>query len=132
MAIAARQIPVPHDPIAQAQTTLRRPARSLLGNALRLLKADRLTVAAAFLLVLFTLLAALAPTIVRVLGLSVNNVELTQRFLPPSATHWLGTDDFGRDQFARLLFGAQVSLFVGFLAAAINLTVGLGLGMSAA
>jgi peptide/nickel transport system permease protein len=87
---------------------------------------------AAALLVLFAVLAALAPAITAALGMSANSVDLTQRFLPPSSAHWLGTDDFGRDQFARLLFGAQVSLFVGSVAALINLTVGLGLGMTAA
>lgn len=132
MAIVARQLPVRHQPVSQVASTMRRPARSLLGNAVRLLKADWLTLSALLLLALFAVLAALAPAIVGVLQLPLNTVDLTQRFLPPSAAHWLGTDDFGRDQFARLLFGAQVSLFVGFLAALINLTVGLGLGMSAA
>jgi peptide/nickel transport system permease protein len=132
MAIVARQLPFHHAPAPQVESTFRRPARSLLGNAVRLLKGDRLTLSAGVLLAVFALLAVLAPAITSILGLPVNTVDLTQRFLPPSAAHWLGTDDFGRDQFARLLFGAQVSLFVGFLAALINLTVGLGLGMSAA
>jgi peptide/nickel transport system permease protein len=132
VAIAARQLSVQHQPASQLDSTRRRPARSLLGNAVRLLKADWLTLFAAALLAAFAVLAVLAPAIVGALQLPLNNVDLTQRFLAPSAAHWLGTDDFGRDQFARLLFGAQVSLFVGFLAALINLTVGLGLGMSAA
>jgi peptide/nickel transport system permease protein len=103
-----------------------------VGNAVRMLRKDRLTIFAATLLLLFGVLAAFAPVITHVLGLPANAVDLTQRFQPPSPAHPLGTDDFGRDQLARLLFGARVSLSVGFLAAAINLTVGLGLGMAAA
>ncbi|WP_372631797.1 ABC transporter permease [Cohnella sp.] len=45
--------------------------------------------------------------------------------LPPSAEHWFGTDDLGRDMFARTWKGAQVSLFVGFAAALIDLVIGI-------
>jgi peptide/nickel transport system permease protein len=114
------------------ETVIKGAPRSLLSNAMRSLRRDRLTVSAAGTLGLFALLAALAPAITQALQLPVNTVDLTHRFLPPSAAHWLGTDDFGRDQVARLLFGARVSLSVGFLAAAINLTLGVGLGMTAA
>jgi peptide/nickel transport system permease protein len=114
------------------ETAIKGAPRSLLSNAVRSLRRDRLTIGAAGTLGVFALLAALAPAITQALQLPVNSVDLTQRFLPPSATHWLGTDEFGRDQLARLLFGARVSLSVGFLAAAINLTLGVGLGMTAA
>src|SRR5579871_4812298 len=132
MAIVARQLPFHHAPAPPVESLTHRPARSLFGNALRLLWRDRLTLSAGGLLFLFGVLAVLAPFITDAAGLSVNSVDLSQRFLAPSAAHWLGTDDFGRDQLARLLFGARVSLSVGFLAALINLTVGLGLGMTAA
>jgi peptide/nickel transport system permease protein len=46
----------------------------------------------------------------------------------PSPAHWLGTDDFGRDQLVRLLYGARVSLSIGLVAAAVNLTIGVSLG----
>src|SRR5262249_36773152 len=52
-------------------------------------------------------------------------------FGAPSWKHPLGTDDFGRDQLLRLLHGARVSLAVGFLAAAINMTIGMTLGAAA-
>ncbi|MFB9278184.1 ABC transporter permease [Cohnella cellulosilytica] len=45
--------------------------------------------------------------------------------LPPSADHWFGTDELGRDLFARTWKGAQVSLFVGFAAALIDLFIGI-------
>jgi peptide/nickel transport system permease protein len=132
MAIVARELPSHHAPAAPVEVLARRPSRSFLSNALRSLARDRLTLFAAGLLVVFGALAALAPVITQVLGLQANAVDLTQRFQPPSAAHPLGTDDFGRDQLARLLFGARVSLSVGFLAAAINLTLGVGLGLVAA
>ncbi|MFP5309615.1 MAG: ATP-binding cassette domain-containing protein [Actinomycetes bacterium] len=43
---------------------------------------------------------------------------------PPSAVHWLGTDDLGRDLFSQLVHGARVSLFVGLVAAAVALVLG--------
>ena len=52
-----------------------------------------------------------------------NNLEMTN--LPPSTEHWFGTDDLGRDMFARTWMGARISLTVGFSAAAINLVIGV-------
>jgi peptide/nickel transport system permease protein len=134
MAIAARQISFQHAPAphTNAELTSGRPSRSLASNAFRVLRNDRLTTFAASILFLFGVLAALAPVITNLLGLPANSVDLAQRFQAPSMAHPLGTDDFGRDQLARLLFGARVSLSVGFLAAAINLTLGVGLGLTAA
>lgn len=49
----------------------------------------------------------------------------------PSAVHWLGTDDIGRDNFARFLYGGRVSLQVGIVSAIISLVVGVPLGLIA-
>lgn len=49
----------------------------------------------------------------------------------PSATHWLGTDDVGRDLFARLVYGGRISLTVGIFSALIGLIVGMPLGLLA-
>lgn len=51
--------------------------------------------------------------------------------VPPGAEFWLGTDEQGRDVFARLAYGARLSLLVGFSVQAIALTVGVALGVSA-
>ena len=48
---------------------------------------------------------------------------------PPSAQHWLGTDQIGRDQFTQLLYGTRISLLVGVMAAAISTVVGVVLGL---
>ncbi len=49
----------------------------------------------------------------------------------PSLVHWLGTDDLGRDLLSRLIYGAQISLFVGFSTVAIALVAGVFLGVAA-
>ena len=47
----------------------------------------------------------------------------------PNASHWLGTDRFGRDIFVRIMYGARISLSVGFAAAALNLVIGVAYGV---
>jgi len=62
----------------------------------------------------------------------VNEMDMRNRFAGPSLQHWLGTDNFGRDLWSRLVFGARVSLSVGLIsvggAALIGTTVGLFAG----
>ncbi len=55
-------------------------------------------------------------------------MDFTARFAPPSLAHPFGTDDFGRDIFSRILYGARVSFRVAFIAVAISATVGVMLG----
>lgn len=75
------------------------------------------------------LLVLLLPLI---LGLEPNVTDRNAGFwAPPSMAHWLGTDDVGRDLFARLISGGRVSLLVGFSAAAISVSVGVPLGLLA-
>jgi peptide/nickel transport system permease protein len=50
----------------------------------------------------------------------------------PSAAHWLGTDQFGRDVYARIVYGARTALLVGFASAFIGGTIGLVLGVGSA
>ena len=57
--------------------------------------------------------------------------DLMHMFETPSAEHWLGTDEFGRDILSRLIFGARVSLQVGFIAVGIALVIGGMLGATA-
>ncbi len=57
--------------------------------------------------------------------------ELANRLQPPSANHLMGTDEFGRDVFARVLHGARLSIMVGFLAVAFGGTIGFIIGMLA-
>ena len=52
----------------------------------------------------------------------------TTRLLPPSAAHWLGTDDQGRDILSRLIFGSRITLFVVILVAILAAPIGLAVG----
>jgi peptide/nickel transport system permease protein len=54
-----------------------------------------------------------------------------RRLTPPDATHWFGTDDFGRDMFSRVVHGAQLTLRIGVIAVSISLVAGLLLGLVA-
>lgn len=53
-----------------------------------------------------------------------NKVDLLSKFQTPSATHWFGTDNFGRDYFTRILYGGRVSLLVGVLAMLVSISFG--------
>ncbi len=58
-------------------------------------------------------------------------IDVQSILLPPSWKHWCGTDTLGRDVFSRMLFGARVSLSVGFVAVGIAIAVGVMLGAMA-
>ena len=57
-----------------------------------------------------------------------HNIDYSRTLLPPSFEHLMGTDDRGRDVFSRMLFGAQVSLLVGFVSVGIAAVVGIFFG----
>ena len=60
-----------------------------------------------------------------------NEVDVYARLLPPSAEHWLGTDQLGRDIYARLLYGGRVAMKVSIVAISIAMAIGIALGMVA-
>ncbi len=59
----------------------------------------------------------------------MNDVSAEDRFTPPSAAYWLGTDNLGRDLLSRIIFGARISMIVGLATAAISSIVGLTIGV---
>ena len=59
-------------------------------------------------------------------------VDFGAMLAPPSASHWLGTDSFGRDVLSRLIYGSQTALIVGFGAAFVGATAGAVLGVGSA
>ncbi|MBO0332061.1 ABC transporter permease [Sneathiella sp. CAU 1612] len=63
---------------------------------------------------------------------SAYDITITNRFLPPSADHWLGTDQFGRDIASMLMTGTQNSIVVAVVAVSIGLFIGVSLGLLAA
>jgi peptide/nickel transport system permease protein len=64
--------------------------------------------------------------------IKANEVDLQARLSPPSQTHWMGTDSTGRDIFARMIHGGQISLIVGFLAVTFSVSLGTVIGGAAA
>jgi peptide/nickel transport system permease protein len=81
---------------------------------------------AAVVLIVVCLLALLAPIFV---PYGPNQISLVARLAHPSASHLLGTDEFGRDVFSRVLYGARVSLAAGLGATALGTAVGVLLGL---
>lgn len=95
----------------------------------RRLRSDRRAVACMVILAIEVLGMLLLPPL---LGLEPDVTDRTAGFwAAPSAVHWLGTDDVGRDVLSRLICGGRISLLVGFASAAINLAVGVPLGLLA-
>jgi peptide/nickel transport system permease protein len=81
------------------------------------------------LLALMILIALLAPIVV---SGDPRALSPGSRLLPPSALHWFGTDQLGRDLFVRVLYGARISLFVGFAVAFFSALIGTSIGMLSA
>ncbi len=61
-----------------------------------------------------------------------NNIDLYNRLIGPTAIHWFGTDSTGRDVFNRIIYGGQISLFIGILAVVLEVTLGTVIGGLAA
>lgn len=89
------------------------------------LYSNKLAMAGFWMMVIIVLFAVFAPILS-----SYNHYsnDLPNANQPPSAEHWFGTDDLGRDVFVRTWKGAQVSLFVGIAAALIDLIIGVVYG----
>src|SRR5262245_35484356 len=81
-----------------------------------------------FTIVMLLALAALLTPLVSSTDPTAMQVRL--RFRPPSSTFWYGTDQFGRDVFTRVLYGARVSMFVGFAVCVASGLCSAALGVS--
>jgi|HigsolmetaAR202D_1030399.scaffolds.fasta_scaffold00093_28 ABC-type dipeptide/oligopeptide/nickel transport systems, permease components len=113
---------------ATDQSILQRPPRSWLSDAFRRLLANRLAVIGAIYIVLLLLVVTFAP-IIAPRGYEAqdyNNLRAA-----PNAEYWFGTDAAGRDMWARVIYGARVSLMVGILVQIAALAVGVPLGLIA-
>jgi peptide/nickel transport system permease protein len=110
-----------------------RPAQSFWSHSWERLRANRLGMAAAGVLLLMGVIAVLAPVLS---GLVTHHAyyeqDIRNNFASPGTPgHWLGTDEIGRDTLTRLIWGAQVSLGVGFLTVALSVIVGTAVGLTA-
>jgi peptide/nickel transport system permease protein len=81
-------------------------------------------------IILLMLLVALAAPLIARYDPVVN--DFASMLAPPSSAHWLGTDAFGRDVLARLIYGSRTALLVGFGASVLGATLGAVLGVASA
>ncbi len=126
--------PLPIDaPVAPSPTAPGRPARSYWQQATSRLRRNRIGVASGLVLLFFVLVALLSPLLAALIThAGPQSIDLANTFLPPlSPHHILGTDDLGRDELTRMLYGAQVSMGIGFLSVGVALTIGAGVGLVA-
>lgn len=97
-------------------------------EAWREFKKNKIAVVGLLIVLFFILLAILATFITKE---GINEQVMTDRIKPPSKEYWLGTDDFGRDIFSRIIHGAKISLWVGFSSVIGSIIVGSLLGIIA-
>jgi peptide/nickel transport system permease protein len=96
------------------------------GRFLQALSRNRLLWFGLLLLLTIVLVAIFAPLLAPHDPLEQN---VATRLEPPSTEFWLGTDSFGRDIFSRLIYGARISLCVGFVAVLIAMVIGTAIGV---
>ena len=104
------------------------PAAQPRMSALRILAANPVTVISAAIIAVVVLVAVLAPWIV---PYGVNAIDVSAQLQPPSAAHWFGTDELGRDVLSRVMLAAGTSLSIAVVAVTFALVVGLTLGVAA-
>ena len=135
---------------------LRRKPQTYWGMALQSLRRDKLTLVALGFLLVIVILALSAGVLSNALGVDPNSTHPDQAFAPPylwpyiqwllgrdmttaptllyesgGVPHWLGTDQLGRDQLSRLLYGGRISLSIAVIAAAIAMILGVVVGAAA-
>lgn len=102
--------------------TIARPSVSYWQDAWRRFRKDRLAMIGLCFLIVMTTFAIFGPMLS---PYTYDGQNLSNGNQPPSSEHWFGTDKFGRDIFVRTLYGARISLLIGFVAAAINMVIGI-------
>ena len=124
-AVAAVIRDQPPGPVTSGEITST-PPTSLWSDAWKRMRRNRLAVASGVFLVGVGIIAFMAPWIP---GLSDPTAQsLSLGASPPSASHWFGTDELGRDTFARVIYGGRISLLVGFIGTFVSLVIGVGYG----
>ncbi len=109
----------------QASKIIVRPSMSYWQDAWRRLKNNKGAMFSLALIALFTFFAFIGPLMTSYDYRTNNYTSINQ---PPSKDHWFGTDELGRDLWARVWVGAKVSLFIGLISALIQATLGIVIG----
>lgn len=91
------------------------------------MRRNTLMTAGGVLALLIMVIGILAPLIAS----APESAHPTQTLLPPSSSHWFGTDQLGRDVFARIIYGARVSPLIALLVLLVSIAVGVPLGVAA-
>jgi peptide/nickel transport system permease protein len=126
--------PLPVDaPAVPAVFEPGRPARGYWQEATGRLQRNRIGMVSGLILVFFVLVALASPLLAALIThANPSAIDLINTFAPPLSPHnILGTDDLGRDELTRILYGARVSMGIGFLAVGVSLTVGAAVGLVA-
>ncbi len=105
-----------------------RPSRTLWSDAAARFAKNKLAMVA-FVVVLLLVCMALFANLLAPTAYDFAVLKEAKQF--PSAAHWLGTDEVGRDMLSRIIYGARISLTVGFSVQAIALLLGVSLGLAA-
>lgn len=109
-----------------------RPAQSYWSESWERLRRNRVGMGAGVVVLLMVAIALTAPLLATyVIHHTPYSIDLSATFSTPGRAHWLGTDEAGRDTLTRLIYGAQVTLTVAFLAVAVALVVGGTVGLVA-
>jgi peptide/nickel transport system permease protein len=106
--------------------TARSSRFAVLDVVLSFIRAKPLAAAGAFIILLMVVAAVGAPVIAPHDPARINTREA---FLPPSAEHWFGTDNYGRDMFSRIVYGARVALAVGLIGTFLSVVGGAAIGL---
>ncbi|MBR0368834.1 MAG: ABC transporter permease [Clostridia bacterium] len=104
------------------------PDVGVRGSIVNMFRTNHAALAGLIIILLIILAAVFAPLITRY---DPNALNLANMRKPPSAEHWFGTDDMGRDVFARVIYGGRLSLMIGFVPSVISLVLGTALGLMA-
>ncbi|MDX1449225.1 MAG: ABC transporter permease [Acidimicrobiia bacterium] len=102
--------------------------RSRLRTTVETVLRNRLAVVGLVILIGLVLVAIFADLIA---PSTVNEVDIPNRLSPPSAEHWFGTDDLGRDIFSRVVIASRVSLQVGIISVGLAMAIGVPIGLVA-
>lgn len=101
---------------------IKRKSKSYMEDAWLRFKSDKLALIGFAVIIIMVILAIFGPVFSKY---TYDGQDILNQHQSPSLKHFFGTDKFGRDIFVRTLYGARISLTIGFAAAAINLVIGV-------
>ncbi|MDB5084034.1 MAG: diguanylate cyclase [Bacilli bacterium] len=113
-------IPVPRS--AAQSERIEAPTTSFWADSWARLKRNKLSIIGLWIIVVLVIMAVVGPFMLKY---AYDFADTLHTNMSPNAAHWFGTDSLGRDQWVRVWEGARVSLFIGFMAALLDLVVGI-------